>query len=121
MKSYPCISLFCDKLKFRANENKVDFMIHGGDLFHEHKPSKETLIKTNQLMTKHIFGEKQHTFKIAANKTINLKDATMNIKLPIFIIHGNHDDPGGLQNFSNIDILHSTKLVFFVILLSKKG
>ena len=95
----------------RANEKNVDFLIHGGDLFHEHKPSKETLIKTGQLLTNHIFGDKEHTFKVGASQSLNLKDGSLSIRLPIFAIHGNHDDPGGMNNLSNIDILHSTKLV----------
>ena len=86
-------------------------LIHGGDLFHEHKPSKETLIKTGELLTKHVFGDKKHSFKAAASQSLNIKDENFSIKLPIFVIHGNHDDPGGMKNLSNIDILHSTKLV----------
>lgn len=89
----------------------MDFLVHGGDLFHEHKPSKETLIKTGQLLTQHVFGEKEHSFKVAAPQRLNIKDGNLSIKLPIFAIHGNHDDPGGMDNLSNIDILHSTKLV----------
>lgn len=31
--------------------------------------------------------------------------------LPIFTIHGNHDDPSGSDNLSAVDILSSCKLV----------
>ncbi len=96
----------------RANSQNVDFLVHGGDLFHEHKPSKETLIRTEQLLAQHVFGEKTHSFKVAAGRCpVNIKDPNLSIRLPIFVIHGNHDDPGGMENLSNIDILNATKLV----------
>ncbi len=95
----------------RANERHVDFLIHGGDLFHEHKPSKETLIKTEDILSKHVFGESRQTYKIGTRIDVNIRGHTMNIQLPIFMIHGNHDDPGGMGNLSNIDIVKSARLV----------
>ena len=35
----------------------------------------------------------------------------MNIAMPVFSIHGNHDDPSGLGGFSCLDSLHSTGLI----------
>ena len=35
----------------------------------------------------------------------------MNVQLPVFIIHGNHDDPAGVENLSAIDVLSSCSLV----------
>ena len=35
----------------------------------------------------------------------------LNVGLPIFTIHGNHDDPSGSDNLSAVDILSSCKLV----------
>jgi double-strand break repair protein MRE11 len=35
----------------------------------------------------------------------------LSIKLPIFIIHGNHDDPSGLEYLSNIDLMNSNNYV----------
>jgi len=43
-----------------------------------------------------------------------MTDESMKVKLPIMMIHGNHDDPGGLENLSNIDIIKSTKLVNYI-------
>lgn len=42
---------------------------------------------------------------------INYLDENMNIKLPIFSIHGNHDDPYGKDAFSVLDILSTTGLI----------
>jgi double-strand break repair protein MRE11 len=38
-------------------------------------------------------------------------DPNLNVGLPIFTIHGNHDDPSGADNLSAVDILSSCKLV----------
>eukprot|EP01022_Parablepharisma_sp_SALTPOND_P002168 TRINITY_DN108915_c0_g1_i1.p2 TRINITY_DN108915_c0_g1~~TRINITY_DN108915_c0_g1_i1.p2 ORF type:complete len:483 (+),score=44.19 TRINITY_DN108915_c0_g1_i1:77-1450(+) len=115
MKPCPCITfIFLCKKYFRANEKGVDFMIHGGDLFHEHKPSKETLIKTGEILTRHVLGTRDFRYKVAKTADVNVRDESVRVKLPIMIIHGNHDDPGGLENLSNIDIMRSTKLVNYM-------
>ena len=88
-------------------------MIHGGDLFHEHKPSKETIIRTEDILSRYIFGENRQEFKVSAKIDLNLRETNLNIQLPIFMIHGNHDDPGGFGNMSNVDIVKSAKLVLF--------
>ncbi|KAJ1381654.1 Metallo-dependent phosphatase-like [Sesbania bispinosa] len=53
-----------------AEQKQVDFMLLGGDLFHENKPSR--------------FGH------------VNYEDPHFNVGLPVFTIHGNHDDPAGV-------------------------
>ena len=40
-----------------AQKAKPDFMLMGGDLFHEHKPSRKTFWKTQQIFNNSIFGE----------------------------------------------------------------
>ena len=42
---------------------------------------------------------------------LQIQDTNVNISLPIFSIHGNHDDPSGLGGHSCMDILHESKLV----------
>jgi double-strand break repair protein MRE11 len=37
----------------------------------------------------------------------------LSIELPIFIIHGNHDDPSGFENFSSIDIFSNREVNYF--------
>ena len=44
-------------------------------------------------------------------KEVNYRDPNMNIAMPVFSIHGNHDDPSGLGGFSCLDSLHSTGLI----------
>jgi double-strand break repair protein MRE11 len=42
---------------------------------------------------------------------VNYEDENINIGLPIFSIHGNHDDPSGFGGKSPMDILATAKLV----------
>jgi len=38
-------------------------------------------------------------------------DPNINISLPVFIIHGNHDDPSGDGLYSALDILSTSGLI----------
>jgi double-strand break repair protein MRE11 len=42
---------------------------------------------------------------------VNYEDPNVNVGLPVFSIHGNHDDPAGEANLSAMDILSSAGLV----------
>ena len=42
---------------------------------------------------------------------VNYEDENVNVSLPIFSIHGNHDDPAGLGQFSALDLLHEARLL----------
>lgn len=42
---------------------------------------------------------------------MNFESPNLNVGLPIFTIHGNHDDPAGHDNLSAVDILSSCGLV----------
>lgn len=74
-----------------AKEENVDFVLQGGDLFHENKPSRNTYNKTIQILRKYIDEKKENNI--------------------IHAIHGNHDDPSGFNSVSPMDILHSTGTV----------
>ena len=41
----------------------------------------------------------------------NYEDPNCNVSLPVFSIHGNHDDPAGEANLSAMDVLASAGLV----------
>ena len=47
----------------------------------------------------------------ARHRRVNFEDPNLNIGLPIFTIHGNHDDPGGADNLSAVDILSTCNLL----------
>lgn len=44
-------------------------------------------------------------------RQVNYEDGNMNIGLPVFTIHGNHDDPAGSGRLSAVDILSQANLV----------
>jgi double-strand break repair protein MRE11 len=46
-----------------------------------------------------------------AEPVVNYQDPNINISLPVFIIHGNHDDPCGQGQYSALDILSSAGLI----------
>lgn len=48
-------------------EMKVDFVLLGGDLFHENKPSRKILLQTVNLMREYCFGEKNHNFEFCSD------------------------------------------------------
>lgn len=43
--------------------------------------------------------------------SVNYENENLNIGLPVFTIHGNHDDPSGEGNLSAVDVLSSCGLV----------
>ena len=42
---------------------------------------------------------------------VNFDNPNINVGLPVFTIHGNHDDPSGEPNLSAVDVLSSCGLV----------
>lgn len=99
---------------------KVDFVLLGGDLFHDNNPSRYTLHRTMELLKTYCFGPRPggHAFEILSDQSVhfqrasyaNVSDENVQIKLPIFSIHGNHDDPGEAA-LAALDILHITSMI----------
>lgn len=44
-------------------------------------------------------------------RRVNFESSNVNVGLPIFTIHGNHDDPAGANSLSAVDLLSTTSLV----------
>ncbi|KAG6524911.1 hypothetical protein ZIOFF_014856 [Zingiber officinale] len=103
-----------------AEKNQVDFLLLGGDLFHENKPSRSTLVKTIEILRRYCLNDRPVQFQVVSDQTVNFQnifghvnyeDPHFNVGLPVFTIHGNHDDPAGVDNLSAIDILSASNLV----------
>jgi double-strand break repair protein MRE11 len=54
-----------------AEQNKVDFVLLGGDLFHENKPSRSTLVKTIEILRRYCLNDQPVKFQVVSDQTIN--------------------------------------------------
>ena len=45
------------------------------------------------------------------SKSVNYENPNLNIALPIFSIHGNHDDPSGHGGHSCLDLIHEAGMI----------
>ena len=104
-----------------GRKHDVDFVLLGGDLFHENKPSRKTMHGSIALLRKYCMGERPVQFEFLSDQSINFEhcqfpilnyeDPNLNVSMPVFSIHGNHDDPTGVGNLCSLDILHSSGLL----------
>ena len=101
-----------------AKHKKVDFVLMAGDMFHENKPSRRTLHATMELLRKYCLGEdpifieilndQKEIFKTSQEK-VNYENPYQAVSLPVFGIHGNHDDP--TREGGNGDVLAALDLL----------
>lgn len=115
---------------YNAKEKKCDFVIHAGDMFHENKPSRQTMHSAMALFRKYCLGDDAVYFSIlnaAGEKSgaesvfkpnggaPNFQSPHQAVSLPYFAIHGNHDDPSkeGTTGdaLSALDMLSVTNLI----------
>lgn len=104
-----------DEILKLAQDHEVDFILLGGDLFHENKPSRKTLHTCLELLRKYCMGDRPVQFEIISDQSVNFgfskfpwvnyQDGNLNISIPVFSIHGNHDDPTGADALCALDIL----------------
>ncbi|KAL1384566.1 hypothetical protein pipiens_003340 [Culex pipiens pipiens] len=101
-----------------ALENDVDAVILGGDLFHIANPSTNTLNRCTRLLKTYMLGDKPIKLEFLSDQnenflesTVNYEDPNMNIAIPVFSIHGNHDDPSGFGRISSLDLLSTNGYV----------
>ncbi|KAF6235446.1 MRE11 eukaryotic DNA repair protein [Scenedesmus sp. NREL 46B-D3] len=104
-----------------AVEKDVDMLLLGGDLFHDNKPSRSTVIRAVELLSKYCLGDRPIRFRVISDQKqnfvsglVNFANPNLNIGLPVFTIHGNHDDPAGQDNLSAVDLLSSCSLVNYL-------
>lgn len=53
---------------------QADFLLLGGDLFHDNKPSRKTLQRTMELLRDNCLGSKEVLFTITSNQHENFHD-----------------------------------------------
>lgn len=103
-----------------AELEQVDFVLLGGDLFHHNRPTRSCLYQTMKMLRRHCFGERTSKVWISSDQSVNFADEfckanylddNFNVKMPVFSIHGNHDDPSGVGNLCALNLLQVSGLV----------
>ncbi|KAF1936063.1 DNA repair exonuclease [Clathrospora elynae] len=103
-----------------AKEHDVDMVLHAGDLFHENKPSRKSMYQVMRSLRMNCLGEKPCELEMLSDASenfggifdhVNYEDEDINIAIPVFAIHGNHDDPSGEGSFSPLDLLQASGFV----------
>jgi len=110
-----------DELLGIGEKEEVDMVLLGGDLFHENKPTRQAEIKCVQILRNHVLGDRPIQMEYLSDpsvdyahcnsKMVNYESGNLNIGLPVFSIHGNHDDPSGFGATSCLDLIHETGFV----------
>ncbi|KAF8839702.1 DNA repair exonuclease [Paxillus ammoniavirescens] len=89
-----------------AVKHDVDFILLAGDLFHENRPSRDCLYQVMALLREYTMSDKPVQVELLSDPkegkaegynfpAINYEDPHLNVGIPVFSIHGNHDDPQG--------------------------
>ncbi|KAI0113779.1 double-strand break repair protein mus-23 [Nemania sp. FL0031] len=109
-----------DEIMNLARTEDVDMVLLAGDLFHDNKPSRMSMYHVMRSLRKNCLGMKpcELQFLSDANEVfasafghVNYEDPDINISIPVFSIHGNHDDPSGQGNYCSLDLLQVAGLV----------
>ena len=88
-----------------AKERDVDMVLLSGDLFHDNKPSRKAMYQVIKSLRNNCYGEKPCELEILSDTSqtfqsagghVNYEDPDINVAIPVFSIHGNHDDPSGV-------------------------
>jgi double-strand break repair protein MRE11 len=110
----------------------------GGDLFHDNKPSRKAMYQVMRSIRLNCLGEKPCELQILGDQSVifddkstsspygygvnvcrtishvNYEDPDINVAIPVFSIHGNHDDPTGGDYLCALDILQVSGLINYI-------
>lgn len=110
-----------EEILYLAQKNNVDFIFFAGDIFHESRPSLRILHEAIRLLRTYCLGTKPARFELLSDPVTvfsntafpeaNYLSPYLNVSIPVFTIHGNHDDPSGPGGLCAADLLHSAGLV----------
>ncbi len=101
-----------------------------GDLFHDNKPSRKAMYQVIRTLRQNCLGMKPCELEFLSDATeifegafghVNYEDPHFNIGIPVFTIHGNHDDPAGVvgvisstsTDLGSIYVCNSTSRAYF--------
>ena len=54
-----------------AAQQNADLVLLGGDLFHDNKPSRQTIVKAMDILTRHCLNDRPIAFQILSDKKQN--------------------------------------------------
>ncbi|KAL2827524.1 Mre11 DNA-binding presumed domain-containing protein [Aspergillus cavernicola] len=103
-----------------AKERDVDMVLLAGDLFHENKPSRKSMYQVMRSIRMNCLGDKPCELELLSDASenfqgafnhVNYEDMDINVGIPLFSIHGNHDDPSGEGHLAALDILQVSGLL----------
>lgn len=107
-----------------AKEKQADCVLICGDLFHDSHPSKYTIYRAVEILKKYCVGDAPrrvecmdngvfHTLRGGSRQanTSEKESGPAKIALPVFAIHGNHDEPSGYRGVAALDILAEAGLL----------
>ncbi|KAE8357044.1 Mre11 DNA-binding presumed domain-containing protein [Aspergillus coremiiformis] len=103
-----------------ARERDVDMVLLAGDLFHENKPSRKSIYQVMRSIRMNCLGDKPCELEMLSDASenfqgafnhVNYEDLDINVAIPIFSIHGNHDDPSGEGHLAALDLLQVSGLL----------
>ncbi|KAL0236723.1 hypothetical protein PCE1_000121 [Barthelona sp. PCE] len=109
---------------YLSNYNECDIILHGGDLFDTSNPNQSITKRFNHITSHYVFGANDTKVKCPQNtderpyfhglydkKTLNFEEPGGSVALPFFAIHGNHDDPVGLERTSPLHTASCARLI----------
>lgn len=73
-----------------------------------------------ELLRHYTLGDAPINFEILSNHDVNYDDPNTNVAIPVFSIHGNHDDPSGKHLFSNQVFSRQHLFLHNIVKLSEK-
>ena len=105
-----------------AKEKEVDFVLLGGDLFHENKPSPACMTRCTEELRTYVLGDGNVKFKLLSDQKenfshsksfpyVNFEETNLKVSMPVFSIHGNHDDPTGKNPVCFLETLSASGLI----------
>lgn len=103
-----------------ARERDVDMVLLAGDLFHENKPSRKSMYQVMRSLRMNCYGDKPCELEMLSDASenfqgafnhVNYEDPDINVAIPVFSIHGNHDDPSGEGHLAALDLLQISGLL----------
>lgn len=109
-----------DEIMRLAKSEDVDCVLLGGDLFHENVPSRKSMYNVLRALRQNCYGDKpcEVEFRSDASKLfdpvvgkVNYYDENINVAIPVFSIHGNHDDPSGDGHYAALDLIQMGGLI----------